>query len=459
MEPWLASALDYVPRWLEFQRRLHDQPGCVVAVAHRGRVVLEAAFGAADLATGEPLTPRHRFRAASHSKTFTAAGIMKLVEAGRLRLDDPIATYVPGLHPAAGEATLGQLLSHSAGLVRDGPDSGQFTDRRPYRTPEEVRQDLAAEPPFPAAMRFKYSNHGYALLGMAIEAVAGEPYLDWIAREVVAAAGLEETVPDIVRLRDAPMARGHSGRLPLGRRVVIPGDNPTHAIAAAGGFVATAADLVRFFGALSPNAEPGLLSAASRREMTRRHWRDQDTRIERYYGLGTMSGPPGPWAWFGHGGAFQGFITRTAVVPERDLAIAVLTNAIDGPAHFWVEGILHILERFAQEGAPAPEVRDWTGRWWSLWIPTDLVPMGRKVVAALPGTFTPFVEGSEIEVLGPDRGRIARAPGFLSPGEPVRRVRGADGAVREVWLGGGKLVAEEAMREELETRYGGPIST
>ena len=115
MDAWLKSALDYSPRWLEFQMRASQQPGCVVAVAHRGRVVLERAFGHADLATGEALTPRHRFRVASHSKSFTAAGILKLREQDRLKLDDPVGQFVGKLDPAVARAPIAQLLSHSAG--------------------------------------------------------------------------------------------------------------------------------------------------------------------------------------------------------------------------------------------------------------------------------------------------------------------------------------------------------
>jgi CubicO group peptidase (beta-lactamase class C family) len=73
---WLTAALGYVPLWLDHQMRLTRQPGCAVAVAWRGEGVFEAAFGHADLARGVKLTPRHRFRVASHSKTFTAAGLM-----------------------------------------------------------------------------------------------------------------------------------------------------------------------------------------------------------------------------------------------------------------------------------------------------------------------------------------------------------------------------------------------
>src|SRR5690349_13546522 len=121
MTKWLKPALDYLPQWIEFQMRQHEQPGCVLAVAHKGRIVLEEAFGHADLIQGTALTPRHRFRVASHSKSFTAAGIMKLREKNKLRLDDRIGHYVKDLHPRLAQVTIAQVLSHSAGIVRDGP--------------------------------------------------------------------------------------------------------------------------------------------------------------------------------------------------------------------------------------------------------------------------------------------------------------------------------------------------
>ena len=80
MEPWLQSATGYIRSWIEFQLRVSQHPGGIVAIAHRGKVIAEYAFGHANLATGEKLTPRHQFRIASHSKSFTSAGIMKLRE-------------------------------------------------------------------------------------------------------------------------------------------------------------------------------------------------------------------------------------------------------------------------------------------------------------------------------------------------------------------------------------------
>jgi D-alanyl-D-alanine carboxypeptidase len=140
--------------------RATDQPGCAIAVAHHGRVVLDEAFGYAHLVRREKLTPRHRFRVASHSKSFAAAGILRLAERRALRLEDRVGRYVGGLHPSVARATLAQVLSHGAGIVRDGPDSSQFQGRRPFLSEAELREQLAAPAILRAGSRFKYSNHG-----------------------------------------------------------------------------------------------------------------------------------------------------------------------------------------------------------------------------------------------------------------------------------------------------------
>src|SRR5262249_29587704 len=159
--------------------------GCIIAIAHRDKIVLERAFGSANLRTGEELTPRHRFRVASHSKSFTAAGIMKLREQRKLKLDDAAGEYVEGLHAGVGRATIAQLLSHTAGIIRDGEDSGQFVDRRPYLNETELRAELKLPLVIAAGTRMKYSNHGFGLLGLIIKAITGEPYTTWIKREIV----------------------------------------------------------------------------------------------------------------------------------------------------------------------------------------------------------------------------------------------------------------------------------
>lgn len=451
---WLAPALAYLPRWLDYQVRSTEQPGCAIAVAWKSEVVLEAAFGHADLAAGEALTPRHRFRVASHSKSFTAAAILKLREQGRLKLDEKVGLYVNGLHPEIASATLAQLLSHSAGIVRDGPDCAYWVDRAPFLDEASLRAELAAAPPIEANTRLKYSNHGFGLAGLVIEAITGEPYSAWVKREIVDAAGLAETLPDARAGGLAgPLARGHSGKALLGRRLAFPGDWPTNALAPATGFVSTAADLARFFAQLSPAAETSILSLASRREMSRQQWKDPWSAAPVTYGLGTIGSKFEDWEGVGHSGGFQGYLTRTATVAAHSLTVSVLTNAIDGPAHVWLDGSMAILKRFQESGPPAPAVADWMGRWWSVWGPTDLIPAGDSVFLSNPALANPVLKPAELTITAPDEASITEAGAFASYGEPARLIRGPDGQVSEVMIGGSRLVTEAAMAAELTERY------
>lgn len=455
MASWLKAALAYVPRWLDHQMRLVEQPGCAVAVAHKGKVVFEQAFGVASERSGEKLTPRHRFRIASHSKTFTATAVMALREKGQLSLDDPAGLYVEGLRPEVAAVTLEQLLSHSAGLVRDGADAGQWQDERPFLDEAALRAELAEPPVIPASSRFKYSNHAFGLLGLVIEAVSGEAYGDHIARVILTPRRLSEIAHDAPIGHGVPFVTGHGRKLPLGRRPIVPGDNPTHALAPATGFLASAGHLVRFFASLDPAAASSPLSPASRREMTRRQWTIPHMTRAEDYGLGVARGRVGDWDWFGHGGAFQSGLSTTMVLEGRDLAVCVLTNAIDGPAAEWAGGIVHILQTFEQRGAPTARTRDWSGRWWSLWDTTDLVPVADHVLIAQPGLPQPFDHAGEIAVTGRDRGRVRLAGGYDIHGEEARLVRGAGGEVREVALGGARLLDETAMKRFLKRRFSG----
>ena len=453
MADWLAPALAYIPQWIAHQRRITEMPGIAVAVAQGGKLVLDQAFGVANLGTGEALTPKHLFRVASHSKTFTAVGIMRLLEAGKLRLDDAAGQYVQGLHPEVAKATIAQLLSHTAGIVRDGDDTGQWADRRPFLNEAELRAALAEAPVIPANTRMKYSNHAFGLAGLVIAAVTGEDYNAWIAREVVKKAGLENTAPDAPVGQKVKTSRGHSSKWALGERLVIPADNCTHALASATGFLSTAGDLARFYATLDPAAPKSIISAASRREMVRQQWPVPDTAGDRHYGLGTIHGRVGEWEMYGHSGGFQGVKTQTATIPSQKLTVSVLTNAADGNPALLLEGVVHILRAFQKHGAPGKAVAGWGGRWWSLWDAVDLVPMGNTVFVAVPGQANPFADVSELEVTGADTAVIRKSGGFGSHGEAARLVRGRGGKVASVVYAGGKLVDEAAIGKELRARY------
>jgi Beta-lactamase len=282
--------------------------------------------------------------------------------------------------------------------------------------------------------------------------VTGEPYNLWIAREIIAAADLAETAPD-TPIEGGLRASGHGLKAPLGRRPVFPFETPTDALSPATGFVSTAAELACFFGRLSPTATQRVLSAESRREMTRPQWPAPYEGQDRKYGLGIMSGELEGCSWFGHIGVFPGYVTRTAVVPQWEVAVSIVANANDGPANPWVDGALRIMSRFAAAGPPTGAVADWTGRWWSLWGAVDLVPVGDKVLIAQPALLAPFAGAGEITVSDRLSGRVTAANGFGNFGERARRVSEASGRVTSVQLGGLEFKLDSDLASELEQRH------
>ena len=377
---------------------------------------------------------------------------MKLVDAGKLRLDDRVDTYVEGLHPQTAAATLRQLLSHSAGVVRDGVDAGQWQMRRPFLDVAELRAALAQAPVLDANTRFKYSNHGFGLLGLVIERVTGEAYGSWIAREIVAAAGLQSTWPDAPPVT-AKLAHGHGARALLGTRFEIDNAVSTNALAAATGFTSNARDLTSFFRQLSPAAQNSWLGVSARREMTRRQWRVPDMAVERHYGLGTIHGGDGEWAWFGHSGAFPGCFSHTIVLPSHDVTISVIVNAFEVSPLVLVDGLVAIMRAFREGGAPSAATARWSGRWWSVAGATDLVPLRDKVLVVAAAQANPLLDAVELADVNETSARIAKAGGFLSYGEPARLVSDASGNPVEFWLGGTKLLPETTFAAEVQQRF------
>jgi hypothetical protein len=104
-------------------------------------------------------------------------------------------------------------------------------------------------------------------------------------------------------------------------------------------------------------------------------------------------------------------------------------------------------------GAPDRRLRDWTGRWWTIWGAIDLVPMGNRVLVANPHFNNPFMDAAEIEVTGRDTGTFTSAAGYASHGEPVRRIRDKRGKVGDIWLAGINVKPEQVIAREIARKY------
>src|SRR5439155_3370376 len=158
------------------------------AVMRDGELIWEKAVGVADVEAGVEATPDTQYRVGSITKTFTAAAIMQLRDAGKLDLENTLDRHVEG---AAYKTSIRRLLSHASGLQRETHDDSWLTLR--FAPPDELLETLeAAEMVLPPGARFHYSNLAYALLGIVVERVSGVPYMDYVRERLFEPIGLTQ---------------------------------------------------------------------------------------------------------------------------------------------------------------------------------------------------------------------------------------------------------------------------
>ncbi len=466
----LREALAYVDSWLEYRVWKLRTPGAQVAVWFDGKIQFSKAYGVSNLDTRETLTTSHLFRIASHSKTFTATAIMQLLEVGKLRLDDTAGSWIPELAEAGSplaDATVRELVSHSAGAIRDGVDSTFWSHGRPFPSEEEllelsIREGAVRQP----EATFKYTNIGFSLLGLIVGKAAGSTYNEYTKTAIIEKLGLRNTGPELDEARLSDYAGGHSGLTSWTERQVIPHVD-THAMAAATGFYSTAEDMVHFASAHF-FGDTRLISDRSKNEMQRPVWTGQNPAAPQDgYGYGTTIHYYDGHRMVGHSGGYPGHITRTMWDPNEGLTISVLTNAVDGPAEELSAGILKILDK-AREVSPKlplssglvnsaeitpPETPSqeidldiFTGRFASLWGVTDVYILGGKLFASSPIGPSPVVQPYELAVIDQNNLRIMSGSPFASVGELFRYERDADGKIISLFTGGMKTWPIEDYR-------------
>jgi CubicO group peptidase (beta-lactamase class C family) len=436
------GAAAYIDRWIAMQREVHRVPGIQVALLHEDRVVLSSAHGQADIEHDVALTPDHRFRIASHSKTFTATAVMQLVEAGRLRLDDRLADHLAFLEGSpAGAVTIREVLAHGSGLVRDGWDGDFWQLFRPFPDRADLERIATdAADVLPANARFKYSNIGFGLLGRVVEAVAGVPYATYVTERIIEPLGLSRTAPDIDDVPESEMVTGYGSLAYADRRLPI---DPvrTGDLASATGFVSSASDVVRY-AAAHFSGDERLLTDRTKRIMQRTEWTVEGA-ADTGYGLGIEVVEIGDRRMLGHGGGFPGHITFTLFDPSARFAISVLTNCIDGPAQLLATGAVKLLDLASGDSARADAGSDlgrFCGRFANIWGVFDIVELGGRLHRLDPRLGDPTTSPSLLEVVDERTLRIADAPGFASPGERYEYDWATDGSVERV-RGGSALTS------------------
>lgn len=285
--------------------------GFSIGVEQDGRITFEHGYGRGGMG-GAAATAGTIYHIDSVSKNITAAAILRLAEAGKLRLDDPLSKYVPEFSLLGYRVTVRQLLNHTSGIkgFTELPDWSAFEAK-----PMSHRQilDLVRNLPldFGPGTSWRYSNSGFYLAGLVIERASGESYGDYL-RHLFRQLGMNHSA------FGCPGVLGHeiaSGRARPAKP--INWETPF----SAGGVCSTANDLLLWEGALQSGR---VISPKSLALMTAPTRLADGTKID--YGLGTRMGALQGHRVMGHTGTGGGFNAVLQYYPANRLAIAVLVN-------------------------------------------------------------------------------------------------------------------------------------
>ncbi|MEE8450456.1 MAG: serine hydrolase domain-containing protein [Thermoguttaceae bacterium] len=326
-------------------------PGGAVAVAKDGRLLLSRGYGWADVERRRPVKPNSLFRIASVSKPITALALLVLVEQGRLDLDAKAVDLLGPIRPTEGasidrafrQITVRQLLHHTAGFDRQASFDPMFPGpamtavlESPVDSRSIIRYMSGRPLDFPPGTRYAYSNFGYCLLGRILERLVGEPYDRAVERLVLRPAGirrmrlaktrLEDRAPGEVRYY-MPDTRCDRSVFPdVKQPVPIPyGSFHIEAMDSHGGWIASAADLVRLAASVDGTRKPGLLRPRTVRLLESRPADIADDAAA-YYGLGWNVRPVGDSANWWHAGSLPG-TSSLLVRTHHGLAWAVVLNS------------------------------------------------------------------------------------------------------------------------------------
>jgi CubicO group peptidase (beta-lactamase class C family) len=273
------------------------------------------------------------------TKGFTAMAILKLRDAGKLQLDDPVAKYIPELasirYPTKDSPviTIRHLLTHSEGFPEDNP----WGDRQLAITNATLAAWMKAGIPFSNApgVAYEYSNYGFALLGQIVERVSGVPYKDYVRDTILRPLGMNATTFDVEAVPRDRMAYGYRWE---NEKLVAQPLLSHGAFGAMGGLWTTASDLARYVGFLASafpardDPESGPIRRASAREM------QQASRFASAsynagklsatsYGYGLRIGADCRFAHIvGHGGGLPGFGSYESWLPDYGVGVITFAN-------------------------------------------------------------------------------------------------------------------------------------
>ncbi|MFD7438253.1 serine hydrolase domain-containing protein [Streptomyces sp. NPDC059861] len=300
-------------------------PGVTVGMWTPGKGSHVRSFGIADKETGRPMTPDLYTRIGSETKTFTVTALLKLVDEGRIGLDDTIGEYVDGV-PNGNRITLRELAGMRSGLYNytEDPDFFEALTSDPQRpfTPRELL-DYAFRHPvlFQPGEKFFYCNTNLILLGLVVEQVGGRPLQDYIRENVTEPAGMDSTLLATDAAFPEPHAQGYTNQTADGKVADSTDWNPSWGWAA-GAMISTLEDLRVWAPTVATGVLPDgktLISPATQKQRL-------DTPPTTIPGAGYGLGIFDVQGWIGHNGSLPGYESLTIYLPSARATLVVVLN-------------------------------------------------------------------------------------------------------------------------------------
>jgi CubicO group peptidase (beta-lactamase class C family) len=362
---WRSGALEALDDYVTAAMSRWQTPGMAIAVVQDGELLAARGYGVRSIEAGEAVDAQTQFSIASCSKAFTAAAIAKLVERGKVGWDDPIVAHWPSFDLArpelTGSITIRQALAHRSGL----PAANMLWRSGAFDGDEILSRLRWLEPVAAPGERFLYNNVMYAVLGKLIEHSSGMPWVEFLARKLLAPLAMTATyasgaAAEEARNRAAPHAADG------GRLARVPRYCPD-SIAPSGAIHSCASDMAKWLiFHLDRGSASGkqLLSSANIDEMhapfaptrsagTEPPAPEQPAPPIDDYGLGWFVNEYAGEKVIEHSGVQNGFVAWVAMAPSRRLGLVVLSN-------LHRTGLNYALRSWLLDAALGREERDWS---------------------------------------------------------------------------------------------------
>lgn len=417
----IESASSFLHGWTTRMQETHDLAGLSVSIFDDSTLETVSS-GESDVEAAHPLDIDTRFVIASQTKPVTAALILQLVEKSKLRLSDTLARFFGTggyADERMGSLTIEHLLQHTSGLKRDVGDGRYWDMQRPFPTVDEVDYELRnSRLVVTPGDRMKYSNLGYAVLGLILEEVHNEEYAAIVQKQIIEPLQLGATSFQ----PDAVTAAGHWRDEGVHR--VIP-FVPLDAYAPSAGLISNAEDVKNIYRALLPKHESsGIISEVSKAQLVASTVPVPESD-NLTYGLGMGFGADTDGnTCASHGGGYLGHMSFTFYDYERRHGAIVFANSIEAETVVFAAGALNALLHFKKFGSPG-EMGVYEGVFRNKWLERQIVANQDVLTIIDPRATMPFIDREFLDLIGNNRFRIRQANGYGWDGEEVHIEPGA----------------------------------